>query len=370
MPAPRAQLLQLLSCALLNAAIMEPTGQSVVAVSDEEAVPFQVGSGDSYPSGNIPDPAIVLDPAIWELSRPGVEQMGEDSQGCDGDNFLDFVAATNINSCVDCCRANSLCAFVSFYGSDPRSFLHDYYDPNSPLCKLMRTCDTQSSTATQPTKSYSVMQDNHNPTFMPERSQLAQGESIQEDEMLTSENQRNTLRVQTDGNLVLYGSQQAVLWEAGTSASCSGEAPCHLDMQMDGNLVLYGPEQAVLWATNTAVGSGDFRLDLQDDGNLVLYNKPNKAVWSSGTMPLQESGTSETQTVTQRMPAAIGAYAITIAMGTALFIIGVALVVVVAVRKQQRRAGGATENRGAEILHRSQWSDATCTPSAAAATSV
>jgi hypothetical protein len=43
MPAPRAQLLQLLSCALLNAAIMEPTGQSVVAVSDEEAVPFQVG---------------------------------------------------------------------------------------------------------------------------------------------------------------------------------------------------------------------------------------------------------------------------------------------------------------------------------------
>jgi hypothetical protein len=45
MPAPRAQLLQLLNCALLNAAIMEPTGQSVVAVSGEEAVPFQVGSG-------------------------------------------------------------------------------------------------------------------------------------------------------------------------------------------------------------------------------------------------------------------------------------------------------------------------------------
>jgi hypothetical protein len=149
---------------LLSGAIMLPPSEVLKdqqslgnIVASQEITPFVVGSGDEYPSGNVPDPAIVLSPAIWELSRDGVEQVGQDSEGCDdGQPFLDFVPAADINACVDCCKANARCRFVVFYGSDPRSFLHDYYDPNSPLCKLVEHCDAQKSTSTQPTKSYSV----------------------------------------------------------------------------------------------------------------------------------------------------------------------------------------------------------------------
>ena len=132
---------------VLRAQIFDQGEPSSSSTSEEEGPPFVVGSGDTYPSGNYPEPSIVLNPAIWELSRTGVQQVGEDSQGCDGKSFLDFVDAADVDACVDACRANSRCGYIVFYGSDPRSYLHDYYDPNSPLCKLVQTCDEQSSTA-------------------------------------------------------------------------------------------------------------------------------------------------------------------------------------------------------------------------------
>jgi hypothetical protein len=56
-----------------------------------------------------------------------------------------------------------------------------------------------------------------------------------------------------------------------------------LTFQTDGNLVLYGPGQTVLWASNTGPKTGISRLTMQADGNLVIYNNSSKAVWSSGT---------------------------------------------------------------------------------------
>jgi hypothetical protein len=55
-----------------------------------------------------------------------------------------------------------------------------------------------------------------------------------------------------------------------------------LTFQTDGNLVLYGPGQTVLWASNTAK-KGISRLTMQTDGNLVIYDNSSKPQWASGT---------------------------------------------------------------------------------------
>ena len=47
-----------------------------------------------------------------------------------------------------------------------------------------------------------------------------------------------------------------------------------------GNLLLYGKNNDLLWEANTR---GDL-LIIQDDGNLVLYDKCGYPVWSSGTV--------------------------------------------------------------------------------------
>ena len=57
-----------------------------------------------------------------------------------------------------------------------------------------------------------------------------------------------------------------------------------LRMQNDGNLVLYNKDANIaLWSSGT-YGNDDAFLQMQQDGNLVLYNKDaNIALWSSGT---------------------------------------------------------------------------------------
>jgi len=58
-----------------------------------------------------------------------------------------------------------------------------------------------------------------------------------------------------------------------------------LSNQHDGNLVLYGYDDTVLWASGTH-GKGDSTLWMQEDGNLVLYAHlpaPPRPTWASGT---------------------------------------------------------------------------------------
>jgi hypothetical protein len=53
------------------------------------------------------------------------------------------------------------------------------------------------------------------------------------------------LKVQSDGNMVVYRDDDQVLWAAGSSGSGS-----NLEMQGDGNLVLHG-DSGVLWSTGS-----------------------------------------------------------------------------------------------------------------------
>jgi subtilisin family serine protease len=98
---------------------------------------------------------------------------------------------------------------------------------------------------------------------------------------LTSPNGVYVFKVQGgDGNAVLYHVGVGALFATG---------PADDDWfrnQSDGNLVLYRSDGAVMGSSGTA-GLGAGTLTLQNDGNLVLYrNSDHRVIWSTGTAGL------------------------------------------------------------------------------------
>ena len=67
-------------------------------------------------------------------------------------------------------------------------------------------------------------------------------------------------------------------WQSGTS----GHPGAYLRMQTDGNLVLRGSNGRVLWQSRTA-GHPGAHLEMQLDDNLVLRSATGTALWQSGT---------------------------------------------------------------------------------------
>jgi hypothetical protein len=94
---------------------------------------------------------------------------------------------------------------------------------------------------------------------------------------IVSPNNRYELRMQSDGNLVLYyRPTYNALWQSTTSGSGATRAV----MQQDGNLVVYRGETD-LWQSKTS-GYTNATLVMQDDGNAVIYHN-GVARWSTGT---------------------------------------------------------------------------------------
>jgi hypothetical protein len=94
---------------------------------------------------------------------------------------------------------------------------------------------------------------------------------------------RFNLRMQTDGNLVLYfnapnPADDVALWAANTDGKIAKEVV----MQGDGNFVLYNTSDGPLWASGTSGDTGAY-LRIQTDGNLVVYSSSGKALWASNT---------------------------------------------------------------------------------------
>ncbi|MFC9650473.1 MULTISPECIES: hypothetical protein [unclassified Streptomyces] len=92
----------------------------------------------------------------------------------------------------------------------------------------------------------------------------------------TSGNGRAILRVQSDGNVVLYKDNRAA-WQAPNVYPNADR----LVMQEDGNLVVYNRAGRALWAAGTWQ-KGRY-LAVQDDGNVVVYNSANRPVWATNT---------------------------------------------------------------------------------------
>lgn len=110
---------------------------------------------------------------------------------------------------------------------------------------------------------------------------LAPGQSLQNNQSITSTDGSFMLIMQDDGNLVVYQLQpRKPIW-ASQTANMGGKQAI---MQLDGNFVVYdgngtAPKDA-LWASNTSTPNST--LFMQDDGNLVIYG-PGKPTWATGT---------------------------------------------------------------------------------------
>lgn len=106
---------------------------------------------------------------------------------------------------------------------------------------------------------------------------LASGEALMVGQQLTSQDGRFALKVQQDGNLVLwFGSTQ--LWASGTATGKS----LYFRLLNTGVATLYDVPQNALWSSTPAAGAGA-SLILQNDGNLVLKNSGGSVVWQSNT---------------------------------------------------------------------------------------
>jgi hypothetical protein len=92
----------------------------------------------------------------------------------------------------------------------------------------------------------------------------------------TSGNGRALLRLQEDGNFVLYKDGKAA-WQAKNAYP----AGYHAIFQDDGNLVVYDEGKEPLWASNTEKNRGAI-LAVQDDGNVVIYQN-GKTIWATNT---------------------------------------------------------------------------------------
>ncbi len=113
---------------------------------------------------------------------------------------------------------------------------------------------------------------------------LNAGQTLTAGQMLVSANRQYQAVLQTDGNLVVYGPNNQVLFATNTG----GTANPRLAMQPDGNLVLYGASGPQWW---TGTSGANAQLSMQDDGNLVLYTD-GRAAWASrgGVIPRPPMG--------------------------------------------------------------------------------
>lgn len=96
-------------------------------------------------------------------------------------------------------------------------------------------------------------------------------------QQIRSQNGRFHLIMQSDCNLVLYEGGRA-LWASNTHNRGFG---CFVRMQGDGNLVVYDSNETPLWASNT-VGRSNPTLQVEDSGDLVMYSG-GRAVWRTNT---------------------------------------------------------------------------------------
>lgn len=106
---------------------------------------------------------------------------------------------------------------------------------------------------------------------------LDPGKVLDVGQSITQPDGNLTLKLQSDGNLVLYKNNKAI-WTANTY----GSGATQLIMQLDGNLVLYDGSRRPIWYTRTW-GQPNSKLVLQANGNLVVYSSSNAPLWATNT---------------------------------------------------------------------------------------
>jgi hypothetical protein len=108
-----------------------------------------------------------------------------------------------------------------------------------------------------------------------EENRIVAGSRLSRGMRIRSPNGQCRAEVQTDGNFVVYQSNNQPIWDTKTSDIFV------LFLQANGNLCAYRADGSIAWGCGLGVNANTY-LALQDDCNLVLYNGGGKAVWASG----------------------------------------------------------------------------------------
>ena len=111
---------------------------------------------------------------------------------------------------------------------------------------------------------------------------LAWGSFLTSGQSVTSANGLFSLRLQSDGDLVLTQLPATTLWS--TSTAGLGQAPYTLAMQSDGDLVVYDGRTKALWSSGTGgTGSSPWSLGVRNDGNVVVTAAGGIVTWQTRT---------------------------------------------------------------------------------------
>jgi hypothetical protein len=114
---------------------------------------------------------------------------------------------------------------------------------------------------------------------MTSKTILEAGQKFNKFDEIVSINGRFKLVFQADGNLAVHDASNTI-W---TSRTANTDAS-FLKMQEDGNLVLYSSNGALRWASDTSGRCKKPYLTLQNDGTLALYahdQDKRGLIWSS-----------------------------------------------------------------------------------------
>jgi hypothetical protein len=107
---------------------------------------------------------------------------------------------------------------------------------------------------------------------------LCVGETLEINRSLYSENGKYQVKMQSDGNLVIYSGATAI-WQSGTSGL--GYARLRLESTNVLSVYLYD-QNKVAWKTAASTRPA-LGLVMQNDGNLVMYDTSKASMWQSGT---------------------------------------------------------------------------------------
>lgn len=106
---------------------------------------------------------------------------------------------------------------------------------------------------------------------------LANGQVLTPGQAVTSANARFRFVYQNDGNLVVYDGGTP-RWASNTA----GQPGASVRMQGDGNLVMYAANGQPLWNSGTWQHAGS-RLVVQNNGNVVILRPDGVQVWATNT---------------------------------------------------------------------------------------
>jgi hypothetical protein len=124
-------------------------------------------------------------------------------------------------------------------------------------------------------------------------STLGNGNDMKEGQCLTSPSGQYRAHLQTDGNLIVFKSPNAIVWQ--TNSANKGVGPYRLLMQKENNLVTYDSKMLAVWWDIARVRPGPATVTMQDDGNLVIYVNGIAAwSWMTGVISGDTLGNGQT----------------------------------------------------------------------------